>query len=83
MLVTRRTSGLYDKHIRAANIFLDLKIKLAVRKWLGGGLSEFAAKFATYLLGELAIGVALKYFDFSRDTHVRISSPRISTGVQT
>lgn len=67
--VARRTCRLNYKHIRAPNVFTDLKIEFAIRKSFRARLSEIAVQNSAYLLRKAAVRIARKYFDVASYAH--------------
>ena len=60
---------LNDEDVGAANVFLDLKIKLAVGKTRRRRLSQIATKFVTNLFDQGAMRSARKDFDAAGRSH--------------
>ena len=64
MVIDRATGGLYDKHIAAANGFVDRNGNFAVGKLLYIAVANFQTKFLSNALGKCRVGIAAEHFDF-------------------
>src|ERR1051325_6838414 len=60
MRIGRRRSRLHDEDVATANIFIDLKVELAVREALRVRFPHVTIQLATNLFGQLGIRITTK-----------------------
>jgi hypothetical protein len=67
--IGRRASGLDDKNVTAANVFVNLKVELTIRKTFGVRFAHVTTELATDFVRQRGIRISGEDFDAAGCAH--------------